>query len=98
MNRLLQKMFVFFSKDQQIVTNATALPPNWVRKESRSKNTSYYFNTKTNESRWEKPLAEDKGKVMETTQQRKSDGGRQIMNSKKKDITRMSLTSRKSQK
>ena len=34
------------------------LPPGWVVKVSRSSNKEYYFNTKTKETRWERPKAE----------------------------------------
>lgn len=37
---------------------AEDLPPHWVVKMSRSRGVKYYFNTKTRESRWEKPLPE----------------------------------------
>jgi len=36
------------------------LPENWIRKQSSSKNRSYYFNVKTKESRWTLPTEEDK--------------------------------------
>lgn len=44
------------------------LPPNWIKTESKSRpNTFYYFNTKTNESRWTYPITSPSPPKKKTT-------------------------------
>ena len=42
---------------------ADNLPAGWVKKESRSSGKTYYFNTITQSSQWEKPEAPASGQV-----------------------------------
>jgi len=55
---------------------ADSLPPNWVQKHSSSRNRTYFFNTVTGESVWERPTGgseSHKRKAAEEQQQRGGD-------------------------
>ena len=46
-----------------IIIMADNLPAGWVKKESRSSGKTYYFNTITQSSQWERPEAPATGQV-----------------------------------
>ena len=48
--------FSFHTRYRDIMADAE-LPPGWVQKESRSSGRSYFFNTFTHATQWERPVA-----------------------------------------
>ena len=55
------------------------LPEGWIKKESKSRQGKfYYFNTRTNESSWEKPSSSKKGKRKSEEREREERGERGV--------------------